>query len=139
MLQQTIEIEEDFGMPSILYRLNMNFLGVSLVILMLSWEHMSIEEEYLLLDYLLKNFKTGLTPLILFICLLEEWNSLGIMVEGEIDILNEDLIELFAINHGWIYVVYLLLQLLLKSYLIIFLFYLSFKLPLVLKYLNSNS
>jgi hypothetical protein len=36
MLQQTIEIEEDFGMPSILYRLNMIFLGVSLVILMLS-------------------------------------------------------------------------------------------------------
>jgi hypothetical protein len=65
-------------------------LGVFLVILMLSLELMNIEEEFLRLDFPLKNFKIGLIPTILFICLLEEWNSLGIMVEGALDLLKED-------------------------------------------------
>jgi hypothetical protein len=66
---------------------------------------MNIEAVPLQLDFQWRNSISGLILLTLFIYQLLGLNSLGPMVEVDIDILRSVLIELFAIKLGLIYVI----------------------------------
>ncbi|WJX12769.1 hypothetical protein P8452_03227 [Trifolium repens] len=89
---------------------NMIYLGASQVTLMSFWGHMNIGVEFLLPGYLWKNFKLGPMLLTLSTFLLEELNSLRVMVGVELDTLKEGWTESYAIKPSWTFVVFLLLQ-----------------------------